>query len=1085
MSPEYIFIYTTYEIRYTRPRAESTGRLRTMDRNMNTFQRHYDQLNDEQKKVVDRIDGALLVLAGPGTGKTQLLSVRAANIIRQEKADPENILILTFTNAAAREMRERLASIIGHDGYNVEVETFHSFANSIVLESEGAIKYVRDKIDISDVERVRAIQHILDSVKGVEALRPFGAPYIHLSEIRARISELKNEGISPGQLKAHLKGLEPDGITLEEKHISRLKALSLIYEKYERLKDEDRTVLFDERGRKDFDDMILIALDAFRNERQLRDQFSGQYKYVMVDEYQDTNGAQLELLFSILDPGSPNVCCVGDDDQAIYRFQGATLSNFRILKEKIPLLKTIILKDNYRSTDEVIDISRQIISQLPGNERIEVKELAARKDYENRKAEFLEFNTEEEELAYIMEEITRQAKKIRKEFSLTEEEREEPYNNIAVLVRRRVQRQKVIEAFLKAGIPYASDGKEDIRLEKRVRQMLDVLELADVNTENNEKKALTLYKVLTSDYIGASQSDIIKLIGFVNGKKSSLRAEGDAKRYKSLNLFQEFLGLFRADAKDKPEQEDSKNLWISKELELEDPYSLHKAAWAITRLLEDARTRPVHDILMRYIEDTGLYSFLLSAYDDNSVPRIRDLRALVSFINQIKQSSLSRPSYRLDDLMDEMELREIHDMPVSGELATLSQDGVRIYTAHSAKGLEFYTAFLPFCLEKRSWPSQGKADVVPLPPDIFKSKERVDEKKKLKLLNMYDEVRLFYVASSRAKANLIYTATPAEKVVVSRFLSHVDIPRRSGAPENESEFLASFLQGRTDRDPFSDTSGILKDMVARLDLTPTNLSAYISCRRKFLYNYVLRLPGKKTQHLVFGNCAHKALEDVYGHYKERKRFPSFDFFKKSFRQELEFQGVNDAIRNMCLSRLETLSDWYKRESSRPLMPYSLEKDLSVTFPGGMIFKGKFDKIEIESDGTAKVIDYKTGKPDEHVKAIQNCSDMSDHDCDDYYRQLVSYKMIFDRNESRQNNLAVSRGMLQFLEPVARSVKKYQLEKGEYRDIEIELTDKMVAELEKVIVECWRNIQALKFDKLPERDSKGRCARCEYDSICWG
>ncbi|MGB2630181.1 MAG: ATP-dependent DNA helicase, partial [Candidatus Omnitrophota bacterium] len=969
-------------------------------------------------------------------------------------------------------------------GYSVEVETFHSFANSIVLDSEGAIKYVKDKIDITDVERVRALQHILDNVKGVEPLRPFGAPYIHLSEIGGRISELKNEDISPEELKQHLKNLKPDGINVEEKHISRLKALSLIYEKYEKLKDEERTVLFDERGRKDFDDMILIALKALRNEADLRDSFRGQYKYIMVDEYQDTNGAQLELLFSIFDPGSPDICCVGDDDQAIYRFQGATLSNFRVLKEKLPSLKTVVIKDNYRSNEEILDISRQVISQLPADERMAVKKLEPRKKYRSGNVEFLEFGTEEEEMAFIVSEVKKQAEVIKKDTGLTEEERKKPYNNIAVLVRKRYQLQRVIEAFLKSGISYASDGKEDIRLEKRVRQMLDVLDLANVDTESNERKALALYKVLTSDYVRASHADILKFINFVNDIRKDSRFKGDVKRYKCSNLYQEFLAHFPSGMDAKPTEEGSGDLKITKDLKLENPHALHRAAWAITRLLEDAHTRPVHDLLMRYIDDIGLYGFLLKTYRDNEVIKLRDLRSLVSFINMIKQSSLSRPSYRLKDLTEELDLREVHDMPITGELATLTQDGVRVYTAHSAKGLEFYTVFLPFCLERKSWPSRGKADVVPLPPEIYKSKERVDEKQKIKLLDIYDEIRLFYVASSRAKANLIYTATPEEKVIVSRFLDHLDLDQRSGSPRVESEFLAEQLRGRTDRDPFESTSDILKDMIERLDLTPTNVNTYIECRRKFLYNYILRLPGKKTQHITFGNCAHKALEDTYGYFMERKKFPSFGFFKNSFLRELEFQGVNDAIKNMCISRLETLSGWYDMEKKSPVIPYSLEEDLSVTFPGGLVFKGKFDKVEANGGGTVKVVDYKTGKPDKHVKAVQNCRDIESYECDGYYRQLVSYKLIFDKNKKKEN-LTVNRGRLQFLEPAASTVKKYDLEKGEYRDIDIELTDFMVEGLEGLIKKCWKEIKDLKFEKLSERDDKDRCGRCEYDSICWG
>ncbi|MFH1305860.1 MAG: ATP-dependent DNA helicase [Candidatus Omnitrophota bacterium] len=1050
---------------------------------INSFQEQYEILNDEQKTAVDIIDGALLVLAGPGTGKTQLLSVRAANIIRKKKAVPEDILILTFSNAAASAMRERLSRIIGYEGYNVVVETFHSFANSIVLESEDALKYVKDKIEIGEIERIKAFEYIMDNVKGVEPLRPFGAPYIHRREIEKRISELKNEGILPTEFKNSLKGLCPDGINLEEKHVLRLKALALIYENYEKLKDEKGAVLFDERGRIDYDDMILVALDALSRERALRKSFRKQYKYVMVDEFQDTNGAQLELLFSILDPARPNICCVGDDDQAIYRFQGATLANFRRLKEKIPTIRTVELRMNYRSTKEIIGLSRQIITQLPQEERLSGKELVSRRDYVQQSARCLEFRTEEEELNFVVEEIKKQAEIIKRDGSLSPEERKKPYNNIAVLLRRRSQILKIVDAFLRAGIPYATDGEEDIRSEKGVRQMLDVLELSSVDTEDNRGKSLPLYKVLMADYTGIKHGDVLKFIGAVNSLRRVAGKKGVGE-YMSVNLFREFLGSFPADREKMPSKKESSELKVSKELKLTEPHAMHKMAWAINRLIGDARNRPAHDLLLQYINDTTLYRYILRKNGKDKVLRIRELRSLASFINMIKESDLADPALSLDDFMDELALRKIHGMPLKGKLATLSQDGVRLYTAHASKGLEFYSVFLPFCLQGQSWPVRRKGETIPLPPDICKSKERLTEKRRLNLLNTYDELRLFYVASTRAKANLIYTVTPKEKSVMSQFLDQIKIRLEDGSPIDEEKFLVEFLKKDKSRKYFEDEPAILKDMVADLTLDPTSLNNFIACRRKFLYNNVFKLPGRKNQHLVFGNCVHKALEDVYAIYMDEKKFPNFSFFEKLCKKELEFQGVNREIKTWCLAKLVTLEEWYKAESRLPVMPLGLENKLEIALADGLLFKGTFDKIEKDREGGLRVVDYKTGKPDKHVKAMAKCRDLSMHECDDYYRQLVAYKLLYERSRPKDEKELIKQGVLQFLEPVAATVKKYDLEKGTYRNIVAELTDGMVSDLEKVIIKCWRNIQELRFERLPERDAKERCSRCDFDAICW-
>lgn len=1051
-----------------------------------SFRQHYDRLNSEQKRAVDTIEGPLLVLAGPGTGKTQLLSVRAAKILKTRKIEPENILMLTFTNAAARAMRERLALILGHNGYNVTVETFHSFANSVVLESEGAINFVKNKIDLSEVEKVRAIKYILDNIKGAEELRPFGAPYIHRNEIEKRLSELKREGILPVDFKKQIEKISAGHIDIEEKHILKLKSLAVIYEYYEKLKDEKAEEIFDERGRMDYDDMLLIALDALKTNGDLRRFFQNQYKYVMVDEYQDTNRVQCELLFSVLDSETKNICCVGDDDQSIYRFQGAALENFRELREKFSGLKEVYLVNNYRSDKSLVEISEKIISQLPEEERVAVKKIKSCKDYDKKGVFKAEFLTEEEELMFLVEKIREIAEEIRAHKTLSEEERNKPYNNIAVLTRTRVQIKKVIDVFLKEGIPYATDGEEDIREEKRVREMLDALELADASIEGVSDKSLVLYKVLSSDYINASHSDLLRFIAHVSDIRHKARLKGDLEKYRICNFFNEFLCCFPVKEDSPLAPEDSFGLEITKELELENPYALHKASWAIKRMLRDAGTGPVHDILIRYVNDTGLYEFILRAYKDKEVLKLRDLRALTSFINMVKKSDFASPALTLSGFMEEMELREMQGIPIKGELATMTQEGVRVYTAHGSKGLEFYAVFMPFCLDKKAWPYQGKADVVSLPGDVYKNKESVPGKERLKLLRQYDELRLFYVASTRAKAYLIYTASPAEKAIITQFLAQLDIEETTAYPEDERAFLVNFLKKNREEPSLEYTIDALKDLTANLIMTPTKLNTYLNCRRKFLYNYVLALCGRKDQHLVFGNCAHKALEEVYSCFMKEKKFPCFEYFKNAFMKELEFEGVNNAIRNWCLDRCETLKLWYAREARRAIMPQSLERELSVIISDGLIFKGKFDKTEELSDGTVRVIDYKTGKPDEHLKAIkyEGYVSLADTACDDYFRQLVAYKLVFDRTKaSAKTGCRVSKGVIQFLEPVSRTIKKYNMEKGMFQDIEVALTDEKTMELECVIKEAWANIKNLKFERLPEKDDE-KCARCDYDSICW-
>lgn len=1020
---------------------------------MQNYEKYYNQLNDEQKKAVDALDGPVLVLAGPGTGKTQILSIRAANIIRQKKANPENILILTFTNTASKTMKERLGAIIGLKGYDVRTATFHSFANSIILESEEAVNYVADRIELTDIEKVKAIEYILDHSKGVAEIRPFNAPYSYLKELEKRIGELKREGITPQEFARYIKDLKPDGVYIEEKHIPRLKALALVYEQYELLKEGRNKDVFDARGRYDFDDMIILADQALNKEPAIKKQNEDTYKFIMVDEFQDTNGAQLKFLFSLLGEKSPNVCCVGDDDQSIYRFQGATIGNFRELKKRFSDLKTISLKSNYRSSMEIIELSKNVIEDIPQEERTDRKALININDFKDKSIEYYEFTTQEEELMFLADKVNQLKEKIVSSKSLSKEERENPYNSIAILVRKREFILRIIDKFLQSGIPYATDGKEDISSETRVRQMMDLLDLAKLSPEDIQDKDRALYQVLVSDYLKIPHKDILEFIGVVNKKK---------KTDKNITLVSEFLG---GEGLNSPE--------------------LCNAQAIISKFLKNALFQPLHTVLMEYIKEAQLYKFILTKYDKESVIKIRELRALVSFINMIKNSDLSRPGVSLKDFKDEMETRIEHNMPIQGQLVTMTQNGVRILTAHSAKGQEFYSVLLPFCLQDKSWPAKPPPVTIPLPQGIIKTREAAGDKARISQLRHYDETRLFYVAVSRAKSNVVFTASPQENNIPSSFLHRLGIKHENLKQEEEALLIKS-IEKADFFDPFIGTEEVLKDLVQDLRLNPTSINNYLNCRRKFLYDNVLMLPGAKKQNLIFGTAVHSALEHIFKVFMAGNKFPDFQDFKANFVDALKYQGIEKNMELRCMEQFEGLKPYFEKISRNPVRPIGLENKMPITVEG-IIFTGKYDKLEIEDEvkGLVRVVDYKTGQPNKHAKGIFECRDLRDEECDGYLRQLVCYKLLYERDISKKDKgLTVSHGILAFVEPAKIDFKKHNIKKGEPTEFKVQLDDSMVKEMADIIKDVWQNIQALRFEKLPEEDDK-KCRYCDFNSICWG
>ena len=1030
---------------------------------MKDYSRLYKELNQRQRQAVDQTEGPFLILAGPGTGKTQLLSVRAASIVKCKKADPENILILTYTNAASKAMKERLSAVIGLAGYDVEVGTFHSFANTLIQESEEAANYIGDKVQLSEVERMRAMEYILDNTDGLDEIRPFRAPYTYLKEILQRISDLKREGIYPDAFRRYLDGKESLYRSLEEKYIKRLQTLAIAYRRYEELKEGRNKDVFDERGRYDFDDMILFATEVLKKEGAIKKEYQEQYKYVMVDEYQDTNGSQMELLFCLLDYKDPNLLCVGDDDQSIYRFQGANIGNFKVFTQRFPGVTILSLKENYRSSKELIDVSSKVIGLIPQAERMGPKDLTAIKDYPEKEITFREFTAEEEELLYIVDKVRELKKATEEGGSLTKEERANPYNNIAILARKRSDILKIIDAFLQAGIPYATDGKEDISGELRVKQLLDVLELAHIDPGEHGLKDLALYKVLSADYFRIPQSDILRFINFVNAKSADRRAN-------PTTILTEFLGYFESGGD---------------EIKFKDPPKIRKAADTIMRLLQDSQARPVHSLLMDFIKDAGMFKYILKEYSENKILRIRQLRSLSAFVNMVKTSDIANPGVRLDDFLAEMKTRKDHGLAIQGDLVTLSQSGVRVYTAHGAKGTEFHSVIIPFCLNNRNWPARPIPDKIKLPSDLFKTRIHVQDKETAKSMALQDETRLFYVAMTRAKSNLIFTASPTEDSVSSLYLRKLDIPAEPTKGALEQEVLEKSLEATDLKDPFIGTDEVLKDMVENLSLNPTRLNTFVTCRRKFLYNDLLKLPGPKKKSLVFGNCVHKALEDTYKKFMAKKKFPLFGFFLDSFRHELKFQGVDAATERDCLKKAETLKGWFDPAAKNPVMPISLERKLLVTIGDNIIFTGKYDKVEFEDEQnlTVRILDYKTGKPDDHLKDIDKLRDPASLDCDGYLRQLVCYRLLFEKDKKESRGMRVASGELVFLEPVSADLRSQGYKKGQYVTKRVEISDDMVESVEGLIKDVWGHIKALDFAKLPSRDEK-ICGRCDFDSICW-
>ncbi|MCB0681946.1 MAG: ATP-dependent helicase, partial [Saprospiraceae bacterium] len=344
------------------------------------FQRVLEQLNPAQREAVDHIEGPVLVIAGPGTGKTHILAARIGRILQETDTQAHNILCLTFTDAGVQAMRQRLLELIGPEAHRVHIYTYHSFCNSVIqdhLELFGRA----DLEPLSDLERVETIRELIDGLPTDHLLK---GNYADLYQFEGQLQDLfqrmKAEGWSAGQVLGqidryldslperpeyvyqinrapHRKGdLKLAKIDAERERMEKLRAAAPLYDDYQGL--------LRRRGRYDYDDMILWVLSAFRQHPNLLRAYQEQYLYFLVDEYQDTNGSQNAVLHALIDYWeSPNIFIVGDDDQSIYEFQGARLKNLTDFHAQFrEELRLVVLTDNYRSSQTILDASRGLIS---------------------------------------------------------------------------------------------------------------------------------------------------------------------------------------------------------------------------------------------------------------------------------------------------------------------------------------------------------------------------------------------------------------------------------------------------------------------------------------------------------------------------------------------------------------------------------------------------------------------------------------------------------------------------------------------------------------------------------------------------
>ncbi len=999
-----------------------------MTKSSGKFEKIYKSLNARQREAVDAIEGPVMVVAGPGTGKTQILTARVANILLKTDVNPANILALTFTESGAYEMQRRLIEMMGETAYYVNISTFHAFCSDIIKNNPEEFVLSQDLEPLSELERIHIFREIIDE-NDLEKIKPFGAKYYYVSALIRNIQDLKRESVDAKELLLKIKADK----TLEAKDQEKIKELAKVYDLYQKK--------LQEKERYDFEDMINLVVAKFEKDEDFLRRYQEKFQYILVDEFQDTNSAQNEvvMLLALYWGEQANIFVVGDDEQSIYRFQGASLENFYLFLKQFPKSLIVTLTENYRSTQLILDASRSVIEHNEQSIEKVVKGISRklktvereRHSDKSQKIEVCQFRNNLFENMWV-------AGKIKKLIVGGVKP-----SQICVLYRNNADAVDLVDIFKKEKILFQIEGGDNLLDDLYVKQMLYLFKvLLDLKTKNED---IDLFTLLNYDFLKFDQLDVLKLARFASQNK--------------INMFEAMETL-----RDK-----------TKSIILNEPDHLFRFSDMMVEFLHKEKNVSFAEFFEHVLNKSGFLDFVLRLPNSIEV-----LGKINSFFSEVKKINRQDHLLNLEMFFENLKLLKEHNIPLTQSTKLIENDVVNLMTAHKAKGREFEQVFLIKFVDKK-WGNNRERELFKLPQNLLSTQEILKKEKN------EDERRLFYVSLTRAKHGVYITSSneyqnsesnkqcnPSlfKEELPSSLISCMDT---SGNEKNYvQKYFASFKNpdsGFKTQD--SGEKQFLLDVVKEFRLNVTALNTYLQCPYKFKLNTLLKTPRAKDRTLSLGTAVHKALELFFKHIKDKRQVPNINFLHEEFEKALKFEILSENdYKDSFKKGQKLLSAYYQFHEGNFKRPLFTEKFFGYGFHkiylDNIPLVGKVDKIEFvdEEKKAVKVVDYKTGKHRSR-NDIEGLTESSDGG---YKRQLVFYKLLADLD--RDFNLRVVETELDFVEPD---------EKGAPKRESFVISDDEVQDLKKVIREVMKDIRELKFERTTDYRI---CARCEYCDHCW-
>lgn len=1003
------------------------------------FKDEFEKLNAQQQQAVSTIEGPVMVNAGPGTGKTQILALRIASILQQTDINPNNILCLTYTDNGAIEMRNRLLKIIGSAAYNVRIHTFHSFCNEVIQDNLTYFGKL-NLAPIGDLEEIDLFYKLIDSIEKNNPLKRFrGEVYYEKDRLKSLYSLMKKEAWTPAYLNeridAYLAELptkegffykkkykefnagdaKPAAIADETEKMEMLRAAANLYPRYNEMMAAE--------SRYNFDDMILWVLDAFDKNKNLLLDYQERYQYFLVDEFQDTSRSQNLLLQHLTSYWEvPNLFVVGDADQSIFSFQDANVENIiEVEKKYTDELTKIDLINNYRSTQNILTAAHRLIvnnnlrTVLPENDKplIASNQNLAGISIEPIITEYANSAQEAIDVAMQIEALVQQG--------ISGKE-------IAIIYRNHAQVATITTMLEGKKIPVNTKRKVDILQLPFIQNILLILNWINKERYISYSADDILFLLLHSDFFKLPPLEIAKLSMAVNAKNRSSKED----TYSLRRLMAEYAAP-KSDLFSQP-----------------DGHSIKEVSNVLEELVKASANNTLQQLLELVIQKAGVLSYVMQSPEKPWL-----MQVLNAFFNQVKEENKRNPELTLSEWLADIDTMKKNRLPISLYKITANDEGVNMVTAHGAKGSEFAHVFVIGCTQK-IWDDNNKGGNrnYKLPDNLVNNSTKASD--------LEESRRLFYVAVTRAKTHL-YVSYPLKddkdkEQIRSTFItellegSNLSITSKQVPDELLAEYLLLQFAEKARPEIELVEAEYIDQILKRYTLSVTHLNNYLNCPLRFYYQNLIRVPAAKNESMAFGSAVHWAIERLFVKMRDNQNVflpkedlvNDFNWYMKNNREAF----TPEAFKLKTDYGEKILPAYYDYHINRWNKIVIVEKAVRNVVVQNVPINGKLDKLEFTGK-QVNVVDYKTGKYENAKKKLVPPNEKEPNG-GDYWRQAVFYKILLD-NDKTNDWQAVSTEF-DFIEPV----------NDEYKTEIIQVNPADITTVTHQITDTWQKIQNKEF-----------------------